>query len=103
RIWDVASTKLLSIQLINSSMFEKITGFPAPPTPIDADMYKNMGLPFFQLYREKPVSSVSRSGAFDKIKTLSQFDAEQEDELTSTYDPDNLAMCHCRQRLANAL
>jgi hypothetical protein len=70
RIWDVASSKLLHIQLLNSTVFEEATGLAAPPTPIDANPYKEMGLPFYDFYRETPASTVA--GEFEGLKMLDE-------------------------------
>ena len=46
RIWDAASSKILNVQIIDFRTFKLVTGLPPPPTPITADMYAQMGLPF---------------------------------------------------------
>jgi hypothetical protein len=51
-IWDVANSKILNVQLIDSRTFRLVTGMDAPPTPITPDTYMQMGLPFYKLWRE---------------------------------------------------
>ena len=53
RIWDVASSKILNVQIIDSRTFKLVTGLPPPPSPITAETYAQMGLPFFQLWRDE--------------------------------------------------
>jgi hypothetical protein len=52
RIWDVASSKILNVQLVDSRTFRLVTGLEPPATPVTADTYKKMGLPFYHLFRE---------------------------------------------------
>ncbi|KAH7176746.1 hypothetical protein EDB81DRAFT_632596, partial [Dactylonectria macrodidyma] len=52
-IWDVASSKLLNIQIIDSTTFRSVTGLSPPETPISAQTYQQLGLPFFKLWRDE--------------------------------------------------
>jgi hypothetical protein len=52
RIWDIASSKILNMQLLDSRTFKLVTGLDPPETPITPDMYKELGLPFYDLWRE---------------------------------------------------
>lgn len=53
RIWDVANSKILNVQIIDSTTFRSLTGVDPPRTPINAQMYKQMGLPFYSLWRDE--------------------------------------------------
>jgi hypothetical protein len=53
RIWDLASSKILNVQIIDSRTFRLVTGFDPPETPITAQMYKDMGLSFFKLWHDE--------------------------------------------------
>lgn len=53
RIWDVANSKILNVQIIDSTTFRSLTGLDPPQTPISAQMYKQMGLPFYDLWRDE--------------------------------------------------
>jgi hypothetical protein len=53
RIWDVANSKILNVQIIDSTTFRLLTGLNSPGTPINAQMYKKMGLPFYRLWRDE--------------------------------------------------
>lgn len=83
RMWDLANSKMLNVQIINSVDFHNITGFPPPPTPIDAQTYADQGLPFYKLYQAK---SSKVTGAFDGIKGVVQ--AESEQVNVSSFDPE---------------
>ncbi len=74
RIWDVANSRILNVQIINSNDYYSITGTPPPHTPIDARTYTELGLPFYEEYREFPASSIS--GAFQKVQTVGKIMAE---------------------------
>ncbi|KAH8744419.1 hypothetical protein F5882DRAFT_446538 [Hyaloscypha sp. PMI_1271] len=52
RIWDVANSKILNIQIIDSTTFKLVTGLDPPKTPVTAELYKKMGLPFYRLSRD---------------------------------------------------
>lgn len=50
--WDASCLTTTWVHLVNSEMYEEITGEPAPPTPISARTYTEYGLPWFDLYDE---------------------------------------------------
>lgn len=64
-IWDIAGSKMLNVQIVDSVDFHNMTGLPPPPTPINAQTYANESLPFYDRYREKE-SKIS--GAFEGVK-----------------------------------
>lgn len=53
RIWDVANSKILNIQIVDSHTFQLVTGLNPPASPITADMYHRLGLPFFRAWRDE--------------------------------------------------
>ena len=69
-IWERDRTACFNVQILNSDMFQQITGKPPPSTPISAKTYRNHGLPFFKIYGEK--STIK--GDFDDIKSVKQLD-----------------------------
>jgi hypothetical protein len=90
RIWDVASAKLINVQLVNSAAFELITGLATPKTPVTYKTYLSAGLPFYDIYKEQPSTL---SGAFSKVKTISQIDAAQEETTKIGFDPLKPRLC----------
>lgn len=68
KIWDTKRTTTFGVQLFDASEFENITGFEAPPTPIDAKAYADHGYPFFELYEEE--SGVSGNFPLQSVATL---------------------------------
>jgi len=103
RIWDTANGKILSIHLLNSTEFEKITGLLPPRTTVTAETYAESGLPFYQLYTERP-SRIGADLSFSAIKTLSQTDAWRECQPSFYYDTQNPPKCKiCGTQLADCL
>jgi hypothetical protein len=72
--WDRSSTITFNVQILNASLFQQVTGIPAPKCPIDITTYLNLGLPFFDLHEEKsPIK-----GNFDDVKPISEISASGE-------------------------
>lgn len=74
--WDEANYGRLFVHIVNSKMFEAITGLQTPTTPVSAESYARHGLPWFEIYDEHladvPVGeelyTVKPLGLVDKIK-----------------------------------
>jgi hypothetical protein len=66
-IWDYRRAKLVNIQIVNSLAFEELTGIVAPASPIDFQMYQELGIPFFRYYLE---DAESISGSFGNIQSV---------------------------------
>lgn len=76
RIWDVSSSKMFNVQIINSNDFYLITGTPPPPTPIDAQTYSEQGWPFLDNYTEFTSDlgkGMSVSGASSQVENVSVY------------------------------
>lgn len=72
-IWDREQTICFNVQILNSDMFQQVTGVAAPPTPVSAKTYADQGLPFYKIYAETSIvkgdfSGVKSLKALDKIK-----------------------------------
>jgi hypothetical protein len=50
--WDPVRKATVHVHIVNSEMYNTITGEPTPWTPISARTYTEYGLPWFQLYDE---------------------------------------------------
>ncbi len=61
------------IRIVNSEMFEQITGKIAPASPISAKQYTEAGLPWFDYYDET-MPAVLPSGILAGIKTVGALD-----------------------------
>lgn len=51
-VWQPRPSASLTIHIANSLQYERITGRPPPPTPIDARSYQERGLPWLVLFDE---------------------------------------------------
>lgn len=69
--WDADRTVLFNVQIVNASLFPLITDLPAPTTPITAQSYADVDLPYFKIYDEQP-SGIS--GDFADVKSVAQID-----------------------------
>jgi hypothetical protein len=50
--WLAEPSAMLTIHIVDSVAYESITGRPPPPSPIDAQTYRERGLPWLDLYDE---------------------------------------------------
>ncbi|KAG8995286.1 hypothetical protein FRB93_001180 [Tulasnella sp. JGI-2019a] len=62
QIWDLESTTLINIQILNSLDFSHVTGYQAPPTPITPGMYRDQGVPWFKLYDDHVPAANTKAG-----------------------------------------
>lgn len=49
----MANSKIVHLHLIDAETFANVTGLLPPSTPITAETYASMGLPFFHLWRDE--------------------------------------------------
>ncbi|EXK25027.1 hypothetical protein FOMG_18285 [Fusarium oxysporum f. sp. melonis 26406] len=61
RIWDINSSRIVNVQLLDARSFRLVTGHAPPETPVTADVYAQMGLTFFKLWSDehRAVNSVA--------------------------------------------
>jgi hypothetical protein len=71
--WNQSQPSRIYIHICNSVMFEKITGKPAPPSPIDAKAYAHRGYPWFDLYDEK-LGDLTAQEALKAVKSINEMD-----------------------------
>lgn len=64
--WDRNNCGSLALHIVNSLQFQRITGEFPPPTPVDAGLYAELGLPWFELYDES-LESIAPSEQFSRI------------------------------------
>ena len=66
---------MLFVHLLNSAQFQEVTGLPAPPPPISAETYAAHGLPWFDLYEERP-GDLPAAPVLRDAKTVAQRETE---------------------------
>jgi hypothetical protein len=74
-VWDQRNYGQVWVHIVNSWSFQELTGEPPPPTPIDAQVYTQHGLPWFALYDEKKME-ITGPGGFTDLKTITTRDEE---------------------------
>jgi len=74
--WDTENYGRLFVHIVNSEMYREITGMAPPQTPINAKVYTNCGLPWFDLYGGE-LGDLSGAKEFAKVKTVKETDQEK--------------------------
>lgn len=92
--WQPDHTLAFNVQLINSEVFQQVTGQPPPRTPVTAKAYAEAGLPFFDIH-EQP-SHIH--GDFKNVKSIAEIDNEDE----PTVKPDVIMLDSRRRRATPA-
>jgi hypothetical protein len=75
-VWDQANYRGLTIYILNSAQYRRVTGEDPPPTPIDAAAYTRHHLPWFDLYDEEK-QHVAPSEQLAGAATIAERDQEQ--------------------------
>ncbi|TLS25043.1 hypothetical protein PpBr36_07291 [Pyricularia pennisetigena] len=74
RMWDVGSSKMLSVQLLDSHTFKTVTGLDPPPTPLGPEKYAELGLAFRKAWRDElkgpGVSGRAEDGTWGGVSSL---------------------------------
>lgn len=84
--WDPEAYRDIVIHLVNSAVFEEITGEPPPETPITVAQYQRYNIPWYSDYDEK-VSSVGAAGLFRRIFSVGQIDKERGSKVEEDAEP----------------
>jgi hypothetical protein len=71
--WDESNHARVFIHLVNSHMWQKITGEAIPATPVDARTYANHGYPWFDLYDEH-LGDINAAAELDGVKSVKEMD-----------------------------
>jgi hypothetical protein len=74
--WDNSQTGRVYVHIVNSMLYEQITGRKAPDTPVTARTYAEHGYPWFDLYDEH-LGDVDPSEALAGVKSVKEMDAEK--------------------------
>lgn len=84
--WDNARTGRVYVHIVNSMLYEQITGQQAPSTPITARTYAEHGYPWFDLYDEH-LGDVDPSDVLAGVKSVKEMDAEKGFRAQQDDDP----------------
>jgi hypothetical protein len=74
--WDNARTGRVYVHIVNSMLYEQITGRKAPDTPVTARTYAEHGYPWFDLYDEH-LGDVDPAEALAGVKSIKEIDQEK--------------------------
>lgn len=76
--WQSNRTTVFNVQILNSAVYEAVTGQAPPTKPINAQTYEMHGLPFYKLCEEP--SGIF--GDFSLVKSIAQINGEMEQIVT---------------------
>ncbi|GAW26796.1 putative integral membrane protein [Rosellinia necatrix] len=87
-MWDVGSSRILYVHIVNSDDFEDITGIPPPDTPVTWRMYEDLRLPYDRLWKQQQGPSplelngkgISSDGMFDQLVRLEEENDEDDED-----------------------
>lgn len=71
--WDETAFRDVVIHIVNSEVYQHITGREAPPCPITQEQYRSSKIPWYSDYKEK-APSLSPVAAFKRILSIGQID-----------------------------
>jgi len=74
--WNQDKFGRVFVHIVNSTMYEKITGKKPPKTPIDATLYKSYGYLWYDIYDEF-IPTIKKSNILDQVKSINQMDEEK--------------------------
>jgi hypothetical protein len=78
--WDIDSFGEMTIHIVNSKIFQTISGERCPPTPVDTAAYAKSGLPWFDLYDESEGDVVSPED-FANLASIEDTDKSEESDI----------------------
>ena len=70
-VWKTEPNAVEVLYLVSSEDFARVTGFPAPPTPVTYEKYQELGIPWFELY-DGHYGDTHGSGVFEKLKPVGE-------------------------------
>jgi hypothetical protein len=74
--WDTQCFGRCFVHIVNSAMYQQITGKAPPSTPISAKTYSSYGYKWYDMYEEN-VGGVQGSSILDNVKTVKEIDQEK--------------------------
>lgn len=77
-VWEAEPFARANVLLLNSEQYRDATGRDAPRSPLDAQTYARLGLPWFELYEEDR-ADLPPSRRLAGVKTVGRAETEDED------------------------
>jgi hypothetical protein len=75
KVWDPKNRGVARVHIVNSLLYEAITGRQPPPSPISAETYTKYGFPWFDLYDEA-MQDIEAPEVLKSVKSVSALDKE---------------------------
>ena len=75
--WDQNSFAQVSVHILNSAQFQRITGLEPPPTTVNEQTYAEQQFPWLRVYGEILQGDVSPSELLPGVPTVAELDAER--------------------------
>lgn len=91
--WDLDNFCTIFIRIVNTDQYRALTGLEPPLTPISAQTYTELGLPWFSLYDEDR-AAIGASGTLTTVRSVRDLDEDKggpprsEDESVTIRDAD---------------
>jgi hypothetical protein len=75
--WDQSCFGRVYVRIVNSEMYENITGKKAPACPISAQTYSSYGYPWYNVYNESASNSIDQSNKLNQVQSVKQIDQQK--------------------------
>jgi hypothetical protein len=75
--WDTTAPRIrVFVHIVNSELWQEITGEPAPPSPVTARAYADAGMPWFDLYDEH-APTLCPTSTLAQVQSVKTLDAQK--------------------------
>jgi hypothetical protein len=78
--WDPTQSGSVSVRIVNSADYTKLSGHLAPPTPVDAQTYTAAGLPWYDLY-DADRGDVEASARLAGVRSVGDLEQATDDSV----------------------
>jgi hypothetical protein len=86
--WNPSRTVVFNVQLLNSVIFQQVTGLSVPPSPITAAHYAACGLPFFHMAE----GETDVAGDFGNLKSVAAMDGVPDPDVNPIVLPVDMGL-----------
>ncbi|KAH6874354.1 hypothetical protein B0T10DRAFT_552820 [Thelonectria olida] len=101
--WRHEHSALINVQILNSVIFESLTGMLPPPCPITAETYLQAGYPFFNFYGEGEAISQGWQNKTKSILSVGTMDAGKVDFGTTVAESRSVGCTICKTKLCDCI
>jgi hypothetical protein len=101
RRWNWADSCVLSVQILNSVIFQSVVGMEAPPCPISVQDYIEGRMPFYHIVQSTPINAET---ILKELSTIGQIDARKEITNSIFMSADGSSACAvCQKSLCDSM